>query len=147
MWFGWADDSLILVAHTKKSPEAVTWTAMCQAFAERLSKGGELRTLVFTDGGGPSSSQREELAKVSQSKKHRIGVVSTAPAVRFIVSSMALFNPTIKSFAPAEWKRGLEHIGVPGADARRVEQAVREFADRAGGERFAVLSAILKSAR
>jgi hypothetical protein len=72
-----------------------------------------------------------------------VSVVSTAPGVRFIVSSMALFNPTIKSFQPSDWQQSLTHLGVATVDSRKVEQGVRDFAARPGGERFAVLRGVL----
>jgi hypothetical protein len=146
MWFAWGADALMLVAHTKEKPEPATWSAMCRAVDETLRRAPELKTIVFTDGGGPTGAQREELARASTGKKYRVSVVSTAPGVRFIVSSMALFNPTIKSFQPNDWQNSLVHVGVAPTDAQKVKQAIREFANRPSGDRFAVLRAVLAAA-
>ena len=143
MWFSWGADALMLVAHTKKGPEPATWSAMCKAIDDALQRATELKTIVFTDSGGPSSAQREELNRVTAGKNYRVSVVSTAPGVRFIVSSMALFNPTIRSFQPSDWQQSLSHLGVNPREARKVEQAIRDFAKLPGGERFAVLRAVL----
>ena len=145
MWFSWGADALMLVAHTKKSPEPATWSAMCKAVEDALRRAPEVKTMVFTDSGGPSSAQRAELARATEGKKYRVSVVSTAPGVRFIVSSMALFNPTIQSFQPSDWQQSLSHLGVSSREARKIEQAVRDFAKSPGGERFAVLRAVLSS--
>ena len=145
MWFSWGADALMLVAHTKKSPEPATWSAMCEAVEGTLQRVPELKTKVFTDSGGPSSAQREQLARATEGKKYRVSVVSTAPGVRFIVSSMALFNPTIRSFQPRDWQQSLSHLGVSASETRRIEHAIRDFAKLPGGERFAVLRAVATS--
>ena len=145
MWFDWGGEALMLVAHTKKKPDAATWTAMCEAIAAALETRDELRTLVFTDGGGPSSSQRDELAAVTKGKRYRVGVVTGASAVRFIVSSMAFFNPTIKSFPPVDWRRSLEYLGVPPAELEEVAEEVRRLSARPGGDRFSVLNTVLST--
>ena len=142
MWFDWAGRGLLLVAHTKKGPDAETWSAMCSALAEALKRVDEVCTLVMTDGGGPSSAQRDELARATMGKKLRVSVISGAAAVRFIASSVALFNPTIKSFQPGDWRRGLEHVATGSTNRAMLEQAVSEFAQRPHAERFAVLKQI-----
>jgi hypothetical protein len=142
MCFDWAD-TLLLMAHTKKTPEDASWSAVCRSLADTINEKGAIRTLVFTDGGGPSSSQRQEMANLVHPTKYRAAVFSTAPSVRFIVTSLTFINPMIRSFAPNEWQRGLEHLGATGpAEQMRVEQAVQRFAKRIG-DRFATLNAVL----
>jgi hypothetical protein len=127
MWFSEVGNGLLIVAHTKKSPEAATWTAMCQSMRAILGHGGEVRTLVFTDGGGPTGAQREEMKVATQGKRHRVGVVSDAAAVRFIVSSMAFFVPSIQTFPPPKWRQGLAFLTSAAAEAQKVEQTLREI--------------------
>ena len=142
MCFDWAD-TMLLIAHTKKSPEAASWSAMCRSLADTIDSKGAIRCVVFTDGGGPSGAQREEMAKLIHPTKYRTSVFSTAPTVRFIVTSLTFINPMIRSFVPNEWQRGLEHLGAGSpADRRKVEQAVQQFARRVGS-RFATLEAVL----
>ena len=144
MCFDWAD-TLLLIAHTKKSPEPAGWTTMCRSLADTINTKGAIRCIVFTDGGGPSGAQREEMAKLIHPTKYRTSVYSTAPTVRFIVSSLTFINPMIKSFVPTEWRRGLEHLGVTGpAEHHRVEQAVQQFAKRVGS-RFVTLQAVMSA--
>jgi hypothetical protein len=142
MSYDWAGDGLLIMAHTKQKPDAATWTAMCRTFAAGAGTAGELRCIVFTDGGGPTGAQREEMAGITRGMKYRACVVSGAPVVRFIVSSLAFINPSIKSFLPSEWQRGLDHLGFRPAELSKVEQAVEQFARR-HGKRFATLNAVL----
>jgi hypothetical protein len=146
MSFDWGGDGLLIMAHTKKNPDAATWSAMCRAFAAGVSTDGEFRCIIFTDGGGPTGGQREEMAVLSRGMKYRASVVSSASVVRFIVSSLAFINPAIKSFLPSEWRRGLDHLGIRPAELSKVEQAVEAFAKR-HGSRFATLNAVLAANR
>lgn len=147
MWFDWASESVLLICHTKKSPDTETWSAACRATAEGLSRASFFGTLVLTDGGGPSSAQREELAQVTQRKKFSTSVVSNASIVRFMVSSIALFNPVIQSFVPADWRNALSHLGATPAELKAVERTIRDYALRPQAERFAVLKSVASSIR
>jgi hypothetical protein len=145
MWFDWGSESAFLICHTKKNPEAETWTAACQAVAEGLKRNQRIGTLVLTDSGGPSTAQREELAQATAKRKYPVSVVSSSPGVRFIASSMALFIPEMQSFLPADWRKALEHLGLGPAERKTVERAIRDFAQRPQADRFAVLKSVASS--
>jgi hypothetical protein len=144
MWFDWATDSVLLVCSSEKRPDAQTWSDHCHVIAEGLRR-KNFGILVLTDGGGPTSAQREELAQATARKRYPIGVVSNASIVRFIVSSIALFNPAIRSFLPADWHRALSHVGVAPAEVSAVERVIRDFAQRPQAERFVVLKSVESS--
>jgi hypothetical protein len=147
MWFDWVGETVLLICHTKKGPDIQTWSAACRAMADGLQRNPRAGTLVLTDGGGPSMAQRNELAELTEKKKYQVSVVSNAPAVRFIASSMALFIPEMKSFLPAEWRKALEHLGVDATELRSIQRAIRDFAARPQSERFAVLTSVASSIR
>jgi hypothetical protein len=147
MWFAWGSENVFLICHTKKSPEAETWSAACRAVAEglRRSQGRRIGTLVLTDSGGPSTTQREELAQATERKKYPVSVVSSSPAVRFIASSMALFIPEMQSFLPADWRKALDHLGMEPMERKTLERALRDLAARPNADRFAVLKSVASS--
>ena len=145
MWFDWGSESVFLICHTKKSPDAETWSAACHAVAEGLKRNHRVGTLVLTDGGGPSTAQREELAQATERKKYPVSVISSSSAVRFIASSMALFIPEMQSFLPADWRKALEHLGMEPMERKTVERAIRDFALRPHANRFAVLKSVASS--
>lgn len=147
MWFEWAGESVFLICHTKKPPDAETWSAACWSMAEGLQRNHKVGTLVLTDGGGPSMAQRDELARATGHKKYPVSLVSSAPAVRFMASSMALFISEMRSFLPAEWRKALEHLGMPPTELKAVERAIRQFAQLPSAERFAVLQSVAASIR
>lgn len=105
------------------------------------------QNLVLTDGGGPSAAQREELARATDRKKYSISVVSSASVVRFIVTSIALFNSAIQSFLPADWRKALLHLAVGPTEVKAVERLIREFSERPQAERFSVLKSVRSSIR
>lgn len=146
MWFGLINERILLVCHTKKSPDAETWTEHCGVIAE-ASRRDDFGILVLTDGGGPSAAQREELARATERKKYSISVVSSASVVRFIVTSIALFNSAIQSFIPADWRKALVHLGVGNSEVKAVERLIREFSQRPQAERFSVLKSVGASIR
>ena len=146
MWFRLIDERLLLVCHTKKSPEAETWTEQCGLIAEAVRR-NDFGILVLTDGGGPSAAQREELARASERKRYSISVVSSASVVRFIVTSIALFNSAIQSFLPADWRKALLHLGVGPSEFKVVERLIREVSQLPQAERFSVLKSVGSSIR
>ena len=147
MWFDWVSTSVFLIVHTKKNPAVATWSAACRAMADGLSRDARVATLVLTDGGGPSSAQREELAQATSRKKYQVSVISNSSAVRFIGSSIAFFNPTIQTFLPADWRKALDHLGMEPTVLRTVERTIRDFAQRPQADRFAVLTSVASALR
>lgn len=138
MYFEWLLGSMIVVAHTRANPEPATWCAMCSSM--QAASCTTLRTLVFTDGGGPNGAQRAELERATEHKEFRVSVVSAAAGPRFIVSSMSLFNPTINAFAPNHIDAALAHLAMSGAERRELGKLLRDFTSEPKGQRFATLT-------
>ncbi|HKP55231.1 MAG TPA: hypothetical protein VJV78_00845 [Polyangiales bacterium] len=134
------------MCHSRKSPEANTWSDQCGLIAEGVRR-DNFGILVLTDGGGPSSAQREELAQATEPRRYPISVVSSASVVRFIVSSIALFNPAIHSFVPADWRKALSHLGANPREVIEVERVLRDYSQRPHAERFSVLKSVASSIR
>jgi hypothetical protein len=145
MWFDWCSENIFLICHTKKGPDGGTWSAACRSVAEGLKRNQKVGTLVLTDGGGPSTAQREELAQATDRRKYPVSVVSSSPAVRFIASSMALFIPGMQSFLPADWRKALEHLGMEPMERKTIERAIRELSVRPHADRFTVLKSVASS--
>jgi hypothetical protein len=86
-----------------------------------------LRTLVFTDGGGPDVRQRGKLNDVLDGRATPVAVVSGNFAVRAILAPMSWFNPEIKLFAPKDVLTALAFLKVPAADTGRVFSVLHEL--------------------
>jgi hypothetical protein len=62
----------------------------------------------------------------------RTAVVTARTAVRFIVSSIALFNKTIQTFNPDETTNAYHWLGLSPNEVRFVESARREMNESVG---------------
>lgn len=123
---------IVVLRHTRANPTDAEWDPYVaaymlhqQQFAERTA------TLVWTDGGGPTPAQRARInAAVSLESGIAVSVVSTSMAVRFIVSSMALFNRGIRAFAPHELDAALGHLAATADEREQVRRSVQTLGEK-----------------
>ena len=87
--------------------------ALCRK-AEKEAGIGQMTGIIFTDGGGPNSTQRVEFNGLLKGREVISAIVSDSLVVRGIVSALGLFNPRgLKVFTPPEWKKALNFARVP----------------------------------
>src|SRR5690349_5741196 len=92
-------NGLTLMAHTDKPPAEAEWNDYLSSVKdEKISQ-----IMIFTDGGGPTAAQRKELKDALGGRTMPSAVVADAMGVRFIVSSVALFNKGIRSFGSSHF--------------------------------------------
>jgi hypothetical protein len=100
--------------HTSQEPSREAWSAHCLE-AERRCK--EVKgVLVYTDGGGPDSRQREELRRAFAGKSPITAIVTASASARGIVTGLNWFfrEPRIKAFSPQDLEGALEYLGQAG---------------------------------
>jgi hypothetical protein len=117
--FGWCELSVgvFVMVHDKTPPGDADWSD-CLVDLHACARRAAPRAIVFTDGGAPDGRQREALNRVVMGKAPPTAVVSDALVTRFVVSSLALINPSIASFAAYEIDDAWRHLGLRQADAR-----------------------------
>ncbi len=120
-------DSLLVLRENDKAPEDAEWDACLDAVRSHKEHLARLRVLVRTPGGGPTGPQRARLAKVLGGVKLRIAVVTEKVAVRFIVSSVALFTAGIRSFSPDELDKAYAHLDLNQAERMLAARAYEEM--------------------
>lgn len=116
---------IVVAVHTKDPPGAEEWErflAESKAVASRL--GGEARHLIFSAGGGPSQSQRQQLYAILKGRSAPTAVVTSNAFVRTIVGAISVFNPKIKVFKPEASDEALRYLGVSEAEAKAVRRTV-----------------------
>ncbi len=109
---------IVVAVHDNQTPLADEWTQYLTLLRELdLELKGKLELasgVIFTDGGGPSSSQRVEFNKIVRGRTVVSAIVSESLAVRGIVGALSLFNPTgLKVFVPSEWRAAMEFARIP----------------------------------
>lgn len=116
--------SVLVLRQGRKTPLDADWDACMESIASRPADAPPLRVLVITDGGGPSVEQRRRLSNVLDGKPVKIAVVSESSTVRFIVSSVALFNQDIASFRPSEIGKAYSYLGLGPDEIRSATRAI-----------------------
>src|SRR5262249_27181347 len=81
---------LFVVVHRAKPPTDEEWTDYLESW--RPLDMGNMRTLVFTDGGGPNPAQRKAATEALGGKSSLTAVVSSSPLIRGIVTALGWFN-------------------------------------------------------
>ena len=106
---------LFLVVHRAAPPSDSEWSAYLATW-----KGIDMarsRTLVFTDGGGPSTIQRKRANDLLRGQESTTAVVTSSALVRGIVVSLSWFNPKIRAFSPEEGVAAFRYLSVHEPDA------------------------------
>lgn len=117
--------SMIVLRENQNTPLDRDWDDFLQILREHRVNNERVRILVVTDGGGPSGPQRKRLEEALGGRSFRVSVVTDSAKVRFIVSSIALLNRDIKTFAKAELRGAFEHLRL---EPTEQEVAKREIA-------------------
>ena len=135
--------TLIVVVHTSEPPSDDEWSRYAREVEELLSRSApeEVRTVVFTDGGGPNPAQRRRLAEIEGWSAVRVSVVSSSAAARAIVNAFSWFNPRMKAFLPVAVGAALRHLGLAPDEESRVWRTLEEFREFGMGHLRCVSSA------
>ena len=111
-----AHERFVLVWHGAESPSQVEWDDAVQVVARQTSR--PLRVMVFTEGGGPSISQQQQLLQAVKGKSPLVAVLSNHVGVRFVASSLALFMRQIRTFRTEEISLASEHLGLDSTERK-----------------------------
>ncbi len=131
-----------MIYQTAKAPTDAEWDAWLHAADALWAETSEFRLLVFSEGGHPNRQQiaRVELVKrrsekIGEKKRSEpiTAVVSPSVAMRFVVSTMNLFNPKIRCYSPSALQDAYEHLGLTSAQARVAGAALGRLRARIGG--------------
>lgn len=140
----WQDASiaLLLGVHGEQAPSDQEWDQYCSWIPGLLGHPNGV-SLVFTDGGAPSTAQRERLRKHLGTASRWTAVVTDKILVRGVVTAIRWFNPKVCAFAPWELAEALKFIGVNGAQVPSLSEAIQAL-DKQLEPRSRVLAEALK---
>jgi hypothetical protein len=103
-------DDLFVVVHRARPPTDAEWTDYLDSW--KPLDMSAMRTLVFTDGGGPNPAQRKAANAALAGKSSLTAVVSSSALVRGIVTALGWFNPKIKAFGPEDAEHAFAYLGI-----------------------------------
>lgn len=133
-----SDGRFFILLHTEAAPSDAEWTAFVTATEVAARQAGkdfsQLRQLVITDGGGPSSTQRKQANAMLGGSTIRVAVVSQSTAIRGVVTALSWFNSLIKAFNPDELKEALSYLEVPEGADDKVMRDIRTLREQLGAK-------------
>jgi hypothetical protein len=110
-------DTLVVAVHNAQPPSDPEWRGyltLCHAVAHDV--GIDIRkasAVIFTDGGVPTSAQRNQLARQLAGRTPNSAVVSESLRVRVPLAVLSMINPGVKVFSAREWRKALDFANVP----------------------------------
>lgn len=113
-----------IAVHGVDSPDATDWQAYLKSNQKIYERHAELRGLVYTLGGNPSSAQRNELNKLNEGKNPRVSVMVESRLARGAVTAISWFNPRIKAFALDQVDDALAHLELTPVMVKRVRSTL-----------------------
>lgn len=135
---------LVLFLHDAGAPDDQTWNAAMDEVARQFTAvtADKIAFLVITDGGAPSTTQRQRLAQVTREARHPIAVVNNSALVRGVITAISWMNPGIKPFAPNKWNEAVAYCGCSAESAVKLLAKMRVL-QRELGRPVACLDAIV----
>lgn len=116
--------SVALLVQDEEPPLNEEWEEWLRLLKSFGSEDG--RVLVLTRGGGPTPHQRSRISQVVGKPSLHVAVVTSSVKVRFIVSSVALVIPRIRSFPWDGLREAYLHLGL---SPQEQEQVARNLAE------------------
>jgi hypothetical protein len=108
-------------------------------YLEVVERHGIDRTmqLIFTDGGGPSPTQRKYLNDLLRGRTVPVAVVSGSATIRGTVTALSWFNRKIRAFPPTGLRDALVYLEIPLSRAELIEREMRQLRASLGADRRA----------
>jgi hypothetical protein len=125
---------LVIVVHTADPPSQADWDRYIAESKRGVERFGQdrARHLIFTGGGGPSFSQRQQVNEFLRGRPSPTAVVTTNAFARGIVAALAVFNPKIKAFRPEAIGEAFRYLGISEADSKVVWRTVARLQAQIG---------------
>jgi len=119
--------SLVLLRQNGETATDHEWDSLLRTIVSLRSELAKVKFIVRTDGGGPSPQQRRSLEEALGGRPARVAVVSDHLKVRFVTSTIALFQKELKSFLVKEFSQACDHLSMLESERRQAEAALKEM--------------------
>lgn len=113
-------NGLFILVHSSVPPTDEEWAEFFNNFQRQDPR--KVRTLVFTEGGGPSTHQRAEVDRVVKGRPSLVAVVSDNVWVRLISKAMSWNNPYLRVFSPASVEDAYRHLQMTPTEKEVVQR-------------------------
>lgn len=105
-------NTTLFSAHSRQSTADDDLTTVIPAFSALTKKHDRVQSLVFTDGGAPTISQRRKMFDAIGDRQSvvRNAVITDATSARFVISAMSLVVEGIRAFSPDQFAEALAYL-------------------------------------
>jgi hypothetical protein len=116
----------ILVSYQGNDAQPAQWENYLELMGT-LTGVASLRFLVYAEGSPPSAALQRRIVGLVRGHSWRVALVSSSAALRFVVSTFALVNRSIRYFTPEQLAGALLHIGCSAQEAIAVERVLHRL--------------------
>ncbi|MCK6586670.1 MAG: hypothetical protein L6Q76_03690 [Polyangiaceae bacterium] len=112
-------EKFVVAVHSKEPPADDEWNQYIQFCARTYTPGDFMKSLIITDGGAPTTTQRmilnEKLSEYVRGNKHlfRSAIVTSSTFVRGVVTALSWFNSGICAFSPQNLEDAMNYLEIP----------------------------------
>ena len=115
--------SVLIVVHSSAAPTATEWKRFAEDY--RRDRASLTRMYVHTNGGGPSSSQRREIADAMGDVPLRAVVLTDSLVVRGIVTAMSwLKGDFMRAFSQKDSDGAMRYLDISAAERLEILNVV-----------------------
>lgn len=124
------EPSMMVSIHARQSISDDEFMAVVPVFVDAARRHATVHSLVFTDGGAPSLTQRRRLfdALGEHRRVVRNAVVSDVSSMRFVIGAMSLVVNTIQFFSPEQAPAAIDYLGFSIRERRDVFERLEVLA-------------------
>jgi hypothetical protein len=119
--------NLILLRQNAEVASEAEWGNLLKLIVALRTEIPKVKFIVRTDGGGPSPPQRKSLEEALGGAPARVAVVSDHLKVRFVTSTIALFQKELRSFMTKEIQQAYDHLGMSESERRHADTSLKEM--------------------
>lgn len=118
---------MILLRQNTETASDAEWDNLLRLIVSLRTELQKVKFIVRTDGGGPSPPQRKSLEQALGGVPARVAVVSDHLKVRFVTSTIALFQKELRSFLIKEFPQACDHLGMLDSERRQADVTLKEM--------------------
>lgn len=136
---------LLIIRQNQSAPTNEDWDALLSAISTQRAELKDMRAICFTDGGGPTVEQRKRLAAAMGGKQIQSAVMCDQAIVRFVVSTISLFNKSMRTYSWRELDNAYDWLGLRSDERRIVEESIPTMSAQVRSQRNHVRALVSES--
>lgn len=127
--FAWAviDGNIIVAVHSSENPTNEEWDEYLVAGGQALDAHGSIRSLAYSQGGGPNSLQRSKTNDLFKDRPQRVAVMLNSALTRGVVTALSWFNPAIKAFNLEQLQAACDYLELTAPQSREVDAQIEQM--------------------